>query len=126
MQRAAHRPRPHDRPTGAQQPVDRSAGRRRRRAGGRRGRGDRAARLDGRVGAAGAEREEGGGAVLGLDPDERADDLVRCDRRRAREPLGVEAVSADLGGGQAARSSSRAGSRRETTFETPLPAIDTP
>jgi hypothetical protein len=38
----------------------------------------------------------------------------------------VEAVAADRVGRQATRSSSSRGSRRETTLETPLPAIETP
>jgi hypothetical protein len=45
---------------------------------------------------------------------------------RAREALGVEAVAAEEIRGQAACSSASRGSRRETTLETPLPAIDTP
>ena len=66
-------------------------------------------------------------AVLGLDADELPDDVGGSGGLRAREPLGVQAVAADRAGRQAARSSSGSrGSRRETTLETPLPAIETP
>ena len=81
-----------------------------------------------RVRSAGPQRQQRGGAVLGLDPDELPDDLGRRGRGCVREALGAEAVAADRVGRQAARSSPspRAGSRRETTLETPLPAIETP
>jgi hypothetical protein len=79
------------------------------------------------VAAAHADRERRGGAVLGLDADELPDDVGGGGGLRAREPLGVEAVAADLVRRQAARSSSPSrGRRRETTLETPLPAIETP
>jgi hypothetical protein len=79
------------------------------------------------VARADRDGEGGGGAVLGLDADEGADDLGGRGGWRPREALGAEAVAADRVGLQAARSSSRSrGSRRETTFETPLPAIETP
>ena len=84
-------------------------------------------RFRGNVCASRPQCQQGSRAVLGLDPDEGADDLVRRGGRRSREPLGAEAVAAGGRRRQAARPSSRSrGSRRETTFETPLPAIDTP
>jgi hypothetical protein len=76
--------------------------------------------------AAHGHRESCGGAVLGLDADELPDDVGGGGGLRAREALGVEAVAADLIRGQAACSSASRGSRRETTLETPLPAIETP
>ncbi len=82
----------------------------------------------GNVSPARRHGEQRGRAVLGLDAHERSNDVVRGGARRARESLRAEAVAADRVGRQAARSSSssRGGSRRETTLETPLPAIDTP
>jgi hypothetical protein len=79
------------------------------------------------VAAAHGHRESCGGAVLRLDADDGANDVVRGGGLRAREALGVEAVAAGGPRPQAARSSSPSrGSRRETTLETPLPAIETP
>jgi hypothetical protein len=76
--------------------------------------------------AAHADGQRRGSAVLGLDADELPDDVGGGGGLRAREALGVEAVAADLIRGQAACSSASRGSRRETTLETPLPAIETP
>jgi hypothetical protein len=77
--------------------------------------------------AAHADGERRGGAVLRLDADELPDDVGGGGRLGARQALGVEAVAADRVGRQAARSPSPSrGSRRETTLETPLPAIETP
>jgi hypothetical protein len=76
--------------------------------------------------AAHADGERRGGAVLGLDADEMPHDVGGGGGLRAREALGVEAVAAEEIRGQAACSSASRGSRRETTLETPLPAIDTP
>lgn len=46
------------------------------------------------------EREGGGGAILGLDADEPADDVDGSGRWRVREALGAEAVAADRVGRQ--------------------------
>jgi hypothetical protein len=46
------------------------------------------------------EREGGGGAILGLDTDEPADDVDGCGRWRIREALGAEAMAADRVGRQ--------------------------
>ena len=85
------------------------------------------------------DREERRCAVLGLDGDDLAHRLDRVGAARSRQPLGAEPVAAGRGRVQAACSSDfsppapgscsavgRGGSRRETTFDTPLPAIDTP
>jgi hypothetical protein len=111
MQRAAHRPRADE--TGAES-VKRGA-----------------------LGAC-AHGQLTGAAILGLEAEDGSHRGDGISVARTGEPLGAEAVAAGLGGGQAACSalpaaetgrvspSARGGSRRETTFDTPLPAIDTP
>jgi hypothetical protein len=87
-----------------------------------------------------ADGEQRGGPVLRLDAEDRTDGRDGVGVARAGEALRAQPAAADLGRVQAARSalsgestcapsrgsSGRGGSRRETTFETPFPAIETP